>query len=310
MNLNASRISNVGLAIACLAVTLVLGALAPQAHSKPLVGVGDNSPSMFLDPNFRSLNTKIARKIIPYDYYNSPTELSYLSAWLANAEALGIEPLISFQHSMVNRKKLPSVAEFKKTLAHFRANYPKVTTISPWNEANHITQPTFRNPKRAAEYFNATKAACKGCRIVAADVLDQTNMLPWLKVFKMHAKGPKIWGLHSYADSNKSIPWPKSATKKLLDAVKGKIWLTEVGGLVAFKNNFAYNEKRAAKAVRKTLQISTKSPRIERTYLYCWYGAVQPANVPPYLWDSGLVSAAGEPRPGLDVLRAWLAKKK
>lgn len=296
----------IGLAVATLAVAIGLAFSTPQAESKALVGVGDNSPNMFLDANFRSLGTKISRKIIPYDYYNSKFELDQLGAWLNNAQALGIEPLISFQHSMVNRSKLPSVAEFKQTLKHFRTNYPNVKTISPWNEANHVTQPTFRNPKRAAEFFNATKAACKGCKIVAADVLDQSNMLPWLKTFKKHAKKPKIWGLHSYADSNKPIPWGKSATKKLLGAVKGEVWLTEVGGLVAFKNNFPYNEKRAAKAVRKTLQLSKRSPRIKRTYLYCWYGAVQPATVPPYLWDSGLVSASGAPRPGLDVLRKWM----
>lgn len=295
-----------GIVVAILAITIGLAFYAPKAESKALVGVGDNSPNMFLDSNFRTLGTKISRKIIPYDYYNSKFELDQLQAWLTNAQALGVEPLISFQHSLVNQKKLPSVAEFKKTLQHFRTNYPSVKTISPWNEANHVTQPTMKNPKRAAEFFNATKAACKGCKIVAADVLDQGNMLPWLKAFRKHAKGPKIWGLHSYADSNKPIPWGKSATKKLLGAVKGEIWLTEVGGLVAFKNNFPYNEQRAAKAVRKTLQLSKKSPRIKRIYLYCWYGAVQPAGVPPYIWDSGLVSAAGVTRPGFDELRKWM----
>lgn len=293
-------------AIILLLVVSAMLVASSSAEAKPLVGVGDNGPNMFLDQNFRSLGTKIARKIIPYDYYNSKFELDQLSAWLTNAEALGIEPLIAFQHSMENRNHLPSVVEFKQTLAHFRANYPEVTTISPWNEANHVSQPTFRNPRRAAEFFNATRAACKGCKIVAADVLDQTNMLPWLKVFSKYAKNPAIWGLHSYADSNKPIPWRKSATKKLLGAVKGKIWLTEVGGIVAFKNGFPYDEARAARAIRKTLQLSRKSSRIQRTYLYCWYGAVQPTAVPPYLWDSGLVSAAGVPRPGFEVLKKWM----
>lgn len=306
MRTSVGRQNTIGIALATFAVAVGFAFSAPQAESKALVGVGDNSPNMFLDSNFRSLGTKISRKIIPYDYYNYQFELDQLQAWLTNAQALGIEPLISFQHSLVNKKKLPSVAEFKQTLQHFRTNYPSVKTISPWNEANHVTQPTYKKPKRAAEFFNATKAACKGCKIVAADVLDQANMLPWLKVFKKHAKGPKIWGLHSYADSNKPISWKKSATKKLLGAVKGEIWLTEVGGLVAFKNNFPYNEKRAAKAVRKTLQLSKKSPRIKRTYLYCWYGAVQPAGAPPYIWDSGLVSASGVPRPGFNELRKWM----
>ena len=99
-----------GIAVAILAITVGLAVYAPKAESKALVGVGDNSPNMFLDPNFRTLGTKISRKIIPYDYYNSKFELDQLQAWLTNAQALGIEPLISFQHSLVNKKKLPSVS--------------------------------------------------------------------------------------------------------------------------------------------------------------------------------------------------------
>lgn len=285
---------------------LLLAALVAPAHSKPLVGVGDNGPPMFLDANFRSLNTKIARKIIPYDFYTSPFEIDQMNQWVANASALGIEPLISFQRSETHPKKLPSVAEFKKSVKYLLANYPAVRTISPWNEANHVTQPTFKKPKRAAEYFNATRSLCARCKIVAADVLDQSNMLPWLKVFKKHAKKPKIWGLHSYADSNKSIPWRRSATKKLLSSVRGKVWLTEVGGLVAFKFNFPYDEQRAARAVTKTIAIAEKSPRIQRVYLYSWFGTVQPFVVPPYKWDSGLVSAAGAPRPGFFALKSWM----
>src|SRR4029079_18354472 len=140
-----------------------------------------------------------------------------------------VEPLISLQHSNSAPRKLPSVGEFKLSIRYLLDHYPSVRTISPWNEANHVTQPTYKNPQRAARYYNATRAMCKGCRVVAADVLDQKNMIPWVKAFKKTAIKPSTWGLHSYNDSNQSVPWKKSATKRLLANVKGKIWLTEVG---------------------------------------------------------------------------------
>lgn len=296
--------------VAATLLTCVFAALCfiPAASANPDVGIGDNGPAMFLDPNFRALNTNIARKIVPYDFFKSPAAVQDLRSWVTNATALGIEPLISLEHSHVKPKKLPGIGEYKKSLGFLRKNFPNVTSLSPWNEANHVSQPTWNKPERAAEYFKATQRACPQCKIVAADVLDQKNMLPWLDKFKQ-AAGPRanIWGLHSYADSNKDIPWGKSATKKMLGAVNGKIWLTEVGGIVAFKDNFVYNEKRAAKAVVKTLTNAKKSPRIERVYLYCWFGAVQPPMTPPYIWDSGLVSASGALRPSYGALTKWLA---
>jgi hypothetical protein len=290
-----------------LAAVLAAAAIAPtSASAAPTVGIGDNSPLVFQDTNFKALHTTISRKVIPYDFYNDPFQLSQLDAWVAGANADGVEPLISFSHSDVNLKKLPSVAEFKVSLNFLLAHYPTVRTISPWNEANHVSQPTFKNPKRAAQFYNATRAVCPACKIVAADVLDQKNMLPWVKTFQKTAIKPRLWGLHSYGDSNHNKPFAKSATKLLLGSVEGKVWLTEVGGLVAFKNNFPYNEGRAARATNMTLKLASKDPRIERIYFYCWYGADQRNPTGPLDWDSGFASSVGKPRPALTVLQNWL----
>lgn len=305
-----ARINAARIPLAAFATFLVLLVCAPlsQAKHTPEVGVGDNGPAMFIDGNFRSLNTTIARKIIPWDFPESPEELASLSAWVANASALGIEPLISLEHSRVSLKELPSTAEYAKSIDYLRANFPGVTSISPWNEANHVSQPTMRNPKRAAQYFKVVLKKCPKCKIVAADVLDQTNMIPWLTKFKRHAGAKaRIWGLHSYADTNKNVSWKRSATKKMLRVVKGKIWLTEVGGIVAFKYNFTYDEARAAAAVEKTLKLGTKSNRIERVYLYCWFGVDQSVTIPPFKWDSGIVGPNGALRPSFDVLRNWMS---
>ena len=62
--------------------------------------------------------------------------------------------------------------EFRRAFKAFRRTYPEVHEYSPWNEANHRSQPTFNNPRRAASYYNVVRAECRGCKIVAADVLD------------------------------------------------------------------------------------------------------------------------------------------
>jgi hypothetical protein len=51
---------------------------------------------------------------------------------------------------------LPSVREYTKAFKAFRKRWPKIRIISPWNEANHRSQPTFKNPKRAAQFYVET----------------------------------------------------------------------------------------------------------------------------------------------------------
>lgn len=301
---NARRLA-LALALLAFAAASFASLNAPSRAQAVTVGIGDNSPSIFFDARYQSLGTKISRKVIPYDFYHYADERSLLAQWLAGAKANNVEPLIAFSFSTHHRRSLPSVGSFQKSLRYLRAHYPEVRNFSPWNEANHASQPTYKHPKRAAQYYNTSRKICRGCQIVAADVLDQANMIPWVKTFRRYANKPSLWGLHSYADANKNVPWSKSAAKKLLASVKGNVWLTEVGGLVAFKNTYRYSERRAANATTNTLRLAHKSSRIKRVYFYSWYGT--PRAKQPYPWDSGLVNSAGEPRPGYFTLKRWLS---
>lgn len=277
--------------------------------SPPLVGISENNAPMFFDPNYRALGTTIARRMVPFDFHKHPSELAQLTAWLAGAQAAGVEPLISFERSYTYPTKLPSVAEYAESLNYVRAQWPWVRTISPWNEANHKSQPTVKNPKRAAQFYNYTRQVCKGCTIVAADLLDQKNLAPWLKKFMRYAKKPKIWGLHTYTDTNRNKPWKKSATRSFLRATKGDVWLTEAGGIVAFNNTYGFDTLRAAKAINRTLNLYKRSSRIKRLYLYCWYGSMSDGSSGfPFKWDSGIVGPDGKPREGYGVIKQWLAK--
>jgi hypothetical protein len=88
----------------------------------------------------------------------------------------------------------------------------------------------------------------------------------------------------------------------VLRYLPGEVWLTETGGIVS-SSSFAYDPARAARAVQQTFDLAELSPRITRVYLYNWYGITKRT-----MWDSGLVTADGRPRPALDVVRRYLRR--
>lgn len=304
MTRQITRTSLIGLLAAALLATAGCGGASAKGFT-PTVGIGDNGAIMFADPDFTALKTKISRKIIPYDFYHHADQRAGLKAWMDAAKVAGVEPNIAFNHSDRYPKKLPSVSNFVKSLKYLKKNYPQLKTFTPWNEANHRSQPTKNYPKRAAQFYNAARKYCNNCKIVAADVLDQDNMLPWVKEFRKTAINPKRWGLHSYIDANRNRSYRNSNTKKFVKAVPGEVWLTEVGGIVALGNVYSYSESRGALGVKTTLKLAQGDRRIKRVYLYSWYGTPQEKRK-PYLWDSGLTDSAGVPRPAYYALRSWL----
>jgi hypothetical protein len=311
LNARSSARTRIISVFAALALLTAIGIVAlsvktDDASASPFaVGIGDNGPLMFQDQRYLDLHTKISRVVVAWDYEKHPDQDAYFEQWLAGAKAAGVQPLVAFNHSTTSPTKLPTTSAYEKVVRNLLKEHPEVKTISPWNEANHKSQPTSKKPKQAALYYNAVRKVCSSCKIVAADVLDQKNMIPWLTTFKKTAVKPKIWGLHSYSEVNRNVPWSKSSAKELLKIVKGKVWLTEVGGVVAFSNSFKYNESRASTATKNVLKLAKRDKRIERVYFYSWFGNNQPKKA-PYLWDSGFVSYTGEPRPAYYTLRNWL----
>jgi hypothetical protein len=194
------------------------------------------------------------------------------------------------------------VPVYREHLQAFHARYPQVRLVTPWNEANHRLQPTASDPRLAAQFYNQALSVFPDARIVAADVLDQAGVLDWLRTFRTYVyRRPQLWGLHNYGDANRFRTPAASVTAQVLAYLPGELWLTETGGIVNFSTSFPFDPQRAARAVAHTFTLAEMSPRITRVYLYNWYGAANPT-----LWDSGLVSAAGVPRPALDVLRSYL----
>lgn len=286
-------------------------ATAPAAPSKPAkpakasgltVGIGEQGAAMFTDPRFKSLGIDKARLVTSYDTTDVKFEREIVDGWLAAAAAAGAEPFITFGHSRVHPKKLPSAAEFRSSFRAFHKRYPAVRVYAPWNELNHASQPTSDAPARAAEYYNVVKDECPDCTVLAGDVLDQPGMGRYVKEYRRHLDGtPAIWGLHNYSDTNR---FRDSGLRELLDTVRGDVWLTETGGLVQFGKSFPRDGRRAGRAVSYALRLARKHSRVKRIYLYNWTGAK-----PTDRFDSGLVGPNGEPRPGYRRLRDALKKK-
>jgi hypothetical protein len=262
--------------------------------------MSDQKLGMWQDPRFEKLGIDQVRILMSYDNVLRH-DFSRYDLWMQAAQARGADVLLTIQHQQLHPERLPSLRQYRRTIRILRKRYPWVTTMSAWNEANHQTQPTFRHPRRAAQYYNIMREECRNCRVVAADVLDSSNMLPWLAKFKRYARKPRLWGLHNYQDANKFRPLRSTGTRQLLRAVRGEVWLTEAGGIVRFANYYRggrAGEARAARAVARTFHIARMSPRIKRVYLYHWDAD------PKFIrWDSALVAANGRARPALDVVR-------
>jgi hypothetical protein len=310
-------------AFALAVAVLALGALispvaAPAAKKKPApalkplqLGLSEQVPEAFFNPLMGQLNIQNARLIIPYDAILTAGGQNKLDTWLGAVQYQGIHPLISFNprasddcnslhRTGVGTCHLPSSSEYKRAFLAFRARYPWVTDYSPWNEINHFSQPTYKKPKAAAKFYEIVRKNCKGCNIVAIDLLDDKNVKPsikYLKSFMKYAKGEKIFGLHNYADTNRGVNTRTKAVLKVLPK-KARLWLTETGGIVKLDGVYSYSLTRAAKSLRTMLRIADTFPQIDRLYIYNWTGTA-----PTLRFDSGLVGPDGQPRPGFFVLR-------
>jgi hypothetical protein len=277
-----------------LAIVALFTAASADARYK--VGISDQKAATFSHPNFGQLKIRYARLIVPWDFYRVGWELGQTDAWLGAARAHGVRPFVTFAHSWVSPRRRPGARQFRRTVREFRKRYPWVREFAPWNEANHRSQPTYKRPRTAATYYNVLRKNCRGCTIVALDVLDQPGMTRYVRKFKRFARGrPRIWGLHNYSDTNR---YRSRGTRALLRVVRGSVWLTETGGVVKFADSFRYSEARAARATKYMFRLARSNRRIKRLYIYCWWGEPRGAR-----FDAGLVGPDGSPRRAYYVVK-------
>jgi hypothetical protein len=195
---------------------------------------------------------------------------------------------------------LPRPEQLAHELRMLRRRYPWAKQFAAWNEANYCGEKTCHRPQLVAAYYRALKLACRGCTILAAELLDEPGMTTWVKAFIHKARlQPRYWGLHNYLDANYLRT---SGTRALLRVTTGQIWFTETGGIVKRRNRskirFTESPKHAATATRWVFdKLVPLSRRITRVYLFHWNPSTRHDS-----WDSGLVDVHLRPRPAYRVL--------
>jgi hypothetical protein len=324
---------------ACLAA---LAAPAP-APAAPVIGVSEGNAPVFGDRYFRALGIPTSRLLLSYDVVlaarHGNRELAERAEpYIAASQWYGVEPLVTFQHQhgddcwrIRGQKRkpchVPSVARYRKALRAFLVHFPSVRVISPWNEANHPSQPTASRPALAARYTNTAASVCKQvhrrCTIVVADVLDAvdnerasrrtyTKTQAWVRRFRASLRVPRrVCGLHNYSDVNR---FRDSGTRALMRALGCReYWLTEVGGIYRYRTFWNRATKKAGrcktaakcqvKATKYLLGLLGRFKRIRRFYVHSWY------TQPKQGFDAGLMSGKWprtRPRPAFQTLQRWV----
>ena len=170
-----------------LPIAVLLAALmaVPAAQAKVRVGLSEQTPSMFAQSNWSQLKLKRVRYILPWDYYKSVPQHAEVTAFMNAARAKRQDVLVTFsarrgcfvtKYSKKKACRAPSKKTYVSAVKRFRKEFPYTRTFSPWNEVNHVSQPTYRKPKLAARYYLALRKICKKCTIEAADVLDSSDV--------------------------------------------------------------------------------------------------------------------------------------
>jgi hypothetical protein len=280
---------------------------------KAEVGIADQKADAFADPRFRALGMKSARRSVGWDALQYDWQREDIDAWMAATRAAGVRPVITFARSRVaeRRHMVPTAEQMRRAFVAFRKRYPWVRDYVASNESNHFGEPTGRRPKLAVAYYKAMRRSCPSCRIAAATLLDFPNVVTWARQFvRLAREQPRYWALHSYVSANR---FDLARTRQVLLAVKGEVWLTEVGGMVANRTPDRKGKAKLKQGPRHAAKVTSfifdrlarLSPRITRIYLYHWN-----SDSPTSTWDSGLVDHKGKPRPALSVVEEALGVTK
>jgi hypothetical protein len=300
------------------ALLLLCVAAPAQAAKKPIVGIGEQRPEMFVDKNWQALGKPDVRYVIAWDALTRKSERATADWYLTWARDAGARILLSFGHSNKRHRelKMPTRSQLRAQFKAVRARYPWVTQFQAWNEANHGSQPTFQKPKSAAMAFDLMKTDCPTCVVAAPSVLDDgQKTIAYIKAFDKAAKHKvTIWSLHNHIDANRSRLGKKSTTYLFLKQTRGQLWFTETGGIYnrwipkrtgQLKHITQYNPKNAKRAIQNIFKLQKLNPRrVTRIYYYNWYAP--PVKKPR--WDSGLFTAKGTMRPVFKTFRALVRK--
>jgi len=310
------------LMIAATLAAVAAAALPATAGAKTgvRVGIGDQQVSMFDSPLFQRAKFKIVRLFVPWNVMDDNEQLALVEAYVKRARQDHIQVLLhlSSDDLRIKRAKLPSVAAYRRQVKRIVSTFRPlgVRDFGTWNEVNHASQPTYKSPTRAADFFveayRAIKPRCSFCHVVALDVLDQPGVERYMRSFYRHLsrtyrQRANLVGIHNYGDVNRQRT---TFTRSIIHEAhsfnsRARFWFTETGGLVKFGRNFPCNQTRARNRLRNMFDLARTyhSSGVDRMYVYNW---TAPRNGCDARFDAGLVNSSGTARPGYTYLRQKL----
>jgi hypothetical protein len=303
-----------------LLALLVVPVAPSQAKSrKPLVGFGEQSPWIFSDERWLTLEKNqrhYVRYVMPWDAMRYKSTRAPVDEWMTAARRRHARVLLAFGHSMRRHRQLelPSRRQYRKQIRAVRKRYPFVKTFQTWNEANHGFQPTRRRPRATGRLYDILVRTCRGCIVTAPSVmLTGSDAIRWIERFDRAAKRRvRIWAVHNHIDANRNS---KRRTRMFLRHTRGRVWFTEAGAIwnrwmpnrrdSGWHKVRRYNHRTAVRAIRNIFKLARLNRRrVKRIYIYSWFGPWQERP----RWDSGVVEPNGEIRRTFRTLRAQMRK--
>jgi hypothetical protein len=192
---------------------------------------------------------RYARYVVAYDVTcdEQGPAFATFERWLADVEALGLEPVVTFWYGDFDGNRCPlepkipsTAAQYNGAVDAFLARFPQVRTIEPWNEPNDGRGPDV-SPATAAGFWVAvarSDCATRACdAVIAGDFNDAAPDLPGYErryVAALAAADATAaatdWGIHPYAAVNRESPATLLEFEAgLPDRGADRVWYTEVG---------------------------------------------------------------------------------
>jgi hypothetical protein len=329
-------------ALSALLVYLTAALLAAAPAGALELGISDSDPSTLSEPSWSGLGISRVRIVVPYDVATTngtagAQRRADFESYLAEAARAGVTPLVAFAPSQDVRAPdtgdplAPSVDAFAAAFAAFRASYPSVTTIAPWNEPNNRDTSSYAlgsQPQLAADYWLRAKQTCpSACTLVAGDFAgipgDDSYVDAYQAELAANGAVPEVWAFHAYTDVNRfqvvgvsDAPVTRYYLSKLQGPWAGaRIWIDEVGARWRDASGLIWGDASQRDAAGLLLGLATLDPRIDAIYYYNYSNrCATPAGCA--VQDRGLVApaplngqppdydAAGRARPAYDVIAA------
>jgi hypothetical protein len=303
------------LVVACLlAATAVVAAPAGAVE----LGISDSDAPTTTEPFWSGLGISRARIVVPYDIATTSGAAGLqrrddFERYLVNARAAGVSVLVVFAPSQDVRAPgtgdpvAPSADEFAAAFAAFRARYPDVTTIAPWNEPNNRDTSSYAlgsQPQLAADYWLRAKQLCPtACTLLAGDFAGIPGDDDYVNAYQaeLAANGavPDVWAFHAYTDVNRfqvvgasDAPVTRYYLSKLQGPWAGaRIWIDEVGARYRDASGLIWGDASQRDAAGLLLGLATLDPRIDAIYYFNYSNQCGSA-AGCAVQDRGLVSPA------------------